>query len=309
MGKGRKMHEKPEASFRTEEAKAIDLSWDCLNWIKLSDNERSFFKHLLVFYSTSDTYVNENVEEHIMNEVKVPEFKMCMKNSHSEMYSLLTDLVDTFIEDDEECEKLWKALIPSPAVQKKAKFARKWLNSGDTCYSERVVAFAVMQRIFFSGSFAAIFWLKKRDVMREMTSANDLIFKMSDFRTEFARTVLFPSLVKKPDKEKVLEIVKEAVDIECEIFKDALPVALIGMKADVMTQYIQFEADRLLGELGQDKYYDAVNPLLQIQIINTNKRRKREAFCYAMMFVLWGLWFGCVEFSFFVFLSAFFFLV
>jgi len=262
------MYKKAQASFWT--AEEVDLSWDLRDWDKLSDNEKCFIKHVLAFFAASDGIVNENLVEHFMSEVQIPEarcfygFQIAIENIHSEMYSLL---IDTYIKDGKEKENLFNAIETIPAVQKKAKWALRWINAGNASYAERVVAFAAVEGIFFSGSFASIFWLKKRGLMPGLTFSNELISRDEGLHTDFA-CLLFKHLVNKPDKERVLEIVKDAVDIECEFLTDALPVALIGMNNELMTEYIKFVADRLLMELGCDKCYNAVNPFDFMEIIS-----------------------------------------
>jgi len=263
-----KMYKKAQASFWT--AEEVDLSWDLRDWDKLTHNEKYFIKHVLAFFAASDGIVNENLVEHFMSEVQIPEarcfygFQIAIENIHSEMYSLL---IDTYIKDGKEKENLFNAIETIPAVQKKAKWALRWINAGNASYAERVVAFAAVEGIFFSGSFAAIFWLKKRGLMPGLTFSNELISRDEGLHTDFA-CLLFKHIVNKPDKERVLEIVKDAVDIECEFLTDALPVALIGMNNELMTQYIKFVADRLLMELDCDKYYNAVNPFDFMEIIS-----------------------------------------
>merc|ERR1712241_1080072 len=260
------MYKKAQASFWT--AEEVDLSWDLRDWEKLSDNEKYFIKNILASFAASDGIVN--LVEHFMSEVQIPEarcfygFQIAIENIHSEMYSLL---IDTYIKDGKEKENLFNAIETIPAVQKKAKWALRWINAGNASYAERVVAFAAVEGIFFSGSFAAIFWLKKRGLMPGLTFSNELISRDEGLHTDFA-CLLFKHIVNKPDKERVLEIVKDAVDIECEFLTDALPVALIGMNNELMTQYIKFVADRLLMELDCDKYYNTVNPFDFIEIIS-----------------------------------------
>merc|ERR1711884_504275 len=263
-----KMYKKAMASFWT--AEEIDLSMDLADWAKLKDDEKHFIKHVLAFFAASDGIVNENLVERFMKEVQVPEarcfygFQIAMENIHSEMYSLL---IDTFIKEADERERLFNAIETVPAVKKKADWALRWIGNEAASYSERVVAFASVEGIFFSGSFAAIFWLKKRGLMPGLTFSNELISRDEGLHTDFA-CLMFKHLVNKPDKERVLEIVKDAVDIECEFLTDALPVALIGMNNELMTQYIKFVADRLLMELDGDKYYNVVNPFDFMEIIS-----------------------------------------
>jgi len=255
-----RMYKKAEASFWT--AEEVDLSMDSKDWEKLKDDERYFIKHVLAFFAASDGIVNENLVERFMKEVQVPEarcfygFQIAMENIHSEMYSLL---IDTYVKDPEERDKLFNAIETFPAIKKKADWALRWINSDKVTYAERVVAFAAVEGIFFSGSFAAIFWLKKRGLMPGLTFSNELISRDEGLHTDFA-CLMFKHLVNKPSKAKVLGIITDAVQIECEFLTDALPVALIGINNDLMKQYIKFVADRLLVELGCEKHYRVENP-------------------------------------------------
>jgi len=247
------MYKKAEASFWT--AEEVDLSKDVKDWENLKDDERYFVSHVLAFFAASDGIVNENLVERFMKEVQVPEarcfygFQIAMENIHSEMYSLL---IDTFIKEASERERLFNAIETVPAVKKKADWALKWIGNDDASYSERVVAFASVEGIFFSGSFAAIFWLKKRGLMPGLTFSNELISRDEGLHTDFA-CLMFRHLVDKPSQERVYEIVCNAVDIEIEFLTEALPVALIGMNSVLMIQYIKFVADRLLVELNCEK--------------------------------------------------------
>lgn len=255
-----RMYKKAEASFWT--AEEVDLSKDLKDWQGLKEDEKYFISHVLAFFAASDGIVNENLVERFMHEVQVPEarcfygFQIAIENIHSEMYSLL---IDTYIRDSKEKDKLFNAIETIPAVKKKADWALKWINAKNASYAERVVAFAAVEGIFFSGSFAAIFWLKKRGLMPGLTFSNELISRDEGLHTDFA-CLMFKHLVNKPSKERINEIVKDAVTIECEFLTEALPVALIGMNCDLMVQYIQFVADRLLVELDCDKVYKTTNP-------------------------------------------------
>merc|ERR1711992_104330 len=256
-----RMYKKAQASFWT--AEEVDLEKDLKDWNeKLKDDERYFISHVLAFFAASDGIVNENLVERFMQEVQVPEarcfygFQIAIENIHSEMYSLL---IDTYIKDREERNRLFNAIETIPAVQKKAKWALRWINAGNASYAERVVAFAAVEGIFFSGSFAAIFWLKKRGLMPGLSFSNELISRDEGLHTDFA-CLMYKHLVNKPDKERVYEIVKDAVDIECEFLTEALPVRLIGMNSDLIVEYIRFVADRLLVELDCEKLYNTTNP-------------------------------------------------
>jgi len=254
------MYKKAEASFWTVEE--VDLSKDMNDWEKLKPDERYFISHVLAFFAASDGIVNENLVERFMKEVQVPEarcfygFQIAIENIHSEMYSLL---IDTYIKEHDERERLFNAIDTIPAVKKKADWALKWINSDNATYAERVIAFASVEGIFFSGSFAAIFWVKKRGLMPGLTFSNELISRDEGLHTDFA-CLMFRHLVNKPSPARVLEIVENAVEIEIEFLTEALPVALIGMNSDLMVQYIKFVADRLLVELECEKVYKVENP-------------------------------------------------
>merc|ERR1711884_422807 len=232
------------------------------DWESLKEEERDFISHVLAFFAASDGIVNENLVERFMSEVPVPEarcfygFQIAIENIHSEMYSLL---IDTFIKEAEERERLFNAVETVPAVKKKANWAMQWTGSEAASYSERVVAFASVEGIFFSGSFAAIFWLKKRGLMPGLTFSNELISRDEGLHTDFA-CLMFKHLVNKPGQDRIYEIVKDAVTIECEFLTEALAVALIGMNCDLMVQYIKFVADRLLVELECEKVFNVGNP-------------------------------------------------
>ena len=235
---------------------------------------------MLAFFAASDGIVNENLVERFMQEIQVPEarcfygFQIMMENIHSEMYSLL---IDTYIKDRDERNKLFNAIETFPAIKKKAQWALRWINSNKATYAERVIAFASVEGIFFSGSFAAIFWLKKRGLMPGLSFSNELISRDEGLHTDFA-CLMYRHLVNKPDQERIYEIVRDAVDIECEFLTEALPVRLIGlltcsgqdskvlllniagMNSDLMVEYIKFVADRLLVELECEKLYKTTNP-------------------------------------------------
>merc|ERR1711884_788375 len=255
-----KMYKKAMASFWT--AEEVDLGQDLKDWDRLKDEEQYFIKHVLAFFAASDGIVNENLVERFMQEVQVPEarcfygFQVAMENIHSETYSLL---IDTLIKDSEEKTHLFNAIETIPAVQKKAQWALKWINAKNATYAERVVAFATVEGIFFSGSFASIFWSKKRGLMPGLTFSNELISRDEGLHTDFA-CLMFRHLVDKPSQERIYEIVCNAVDIEIEFLTEALPVALIGMNSVLMIQYIKFVADRLLRELNCEKVYNVENP-------------------------------------------------
>jgi len=256
-----RMYKQAQASFWT--AEEVDLEKDLKDWNeKLKDDERYFISHVLAFFAASDGIVNENLVERFMQEVQIPEarcfygFQIAIENIHSEMYSLL---IDTYIKDRNERTRLFNAIENFPAIKKKADWALRWINSKNATYAERIVAFASVEGIFFSGSFASIFWLKKRGLMPGLSFSNELISRDEGLHTDFA-CLMFRHLVNKPTKQRILDIVTDAVEIECEFLTEALPVKLIGMNCDLMVEYIKFVADRLLLELECDKFYNTTNP-------------------------------------------------
>ena len=260
------MYKKHEASFWT--AEEIDLSDDQKHWDNLSDGERHFVSHVLAFFAASDGIVNENLAVNFMSEVQVPEarcfygFQIMMENIHSETYALL---IDSYIKNPAEKDRLFHAIDTVPCVKKKAEWALKWINNGN--FAQRLVAFAAVEGIFFSGSFCSIFWLKKRGLMPGLTFSNELISRDEGLHCEFA-CLLYSMLKNQLSKEEVTEIIADAVTIEKEFITDALPVRLIGMNADMMAQYIEFVADRWLVELGYDKLYNATNPFDFMEMIS-----------------------------------------
>ncbi|XP_004607745.2 ribonucleoside-diphosphate reductase subunit M2 B isoform X1 [Sorex araneus] len=255
-----KMYKQAQASFWT--AEEVDLSKDLPHWNKLKSEEKHFISHILAFFAASDGIVNENLVERFSQEVQVPEarcfygFQIVIENVHSEMYSLL---IDTYIRDPKEREFLFNAIETMPYVKKKADWALRWIADRQSTFGERVVAFAAVEGIFFSGSFAAIFWLKKRGLMPGLTFSNELISRDEGLHCDFA-CLIFHYLVNKPSEERVTEIIANAVGIEQEFLTEALPVDLIGMNCVLMKQYIEFVADRLLVELGFSKVFQAENP-------------------------------------------------
>jgi len=274
-------YKKSEASFWT--AEEIDLSNDTADWAnKLNDNERHFIKHVLAFFAASDGIVNENLAINFLNEVQYPEarffygFQVMMENIHSETYSLL---IDTYIKDPVEKDKLLHAVETVPCVGKKAEWALTWINNGS--FAERLIAFAAVEGIFFSGSFCSIFWLKKRGLMPGLSFSNELISRDEGLHCDFACLLYTQHVKNKLPKEKVTKIITDAVVIEKEFVSDAIPVRLIGMNADLMCQYIEFCADRLLVALGCEKYYNAANPFDFMEMISlqgkTNFFEKRVA--------------------------------
>ncbi|KAE8848439.1 hypothetical protein PTNB85_02282 [Pyrenophora teres f. teres] len=255
------MYKKAEASFWT--AEEIDLSKDLHDWNKrLNDDERFFISHVLAFFAASDGIVNENLVERFSSEVQIPEarcfygFQIMMENVHSETYSLL---IDTYISEPRQRKYLFNAIDNIPCIRKKADWALRWISDKNSTFANRLVAFAAVEGIFFSGSFASIFWLKKRGLMPGLTFSNELISRDEGMHTDFA-CLLFSLLNNRPSKESVRAIITEAVEIEQEFLSDALPCALLGMNATLMCQYIEFVADRLLLALGNTKVYNATNP-------------------------------------------------
>ncbi|EEQ90034.1 Ribonucleotide-diphosphate reductase (RNR), small subunit [Blastomyces dermatitidis] len=255
------MYKKAEASFWT--AEEIDLSKDLHDWNnRLNDDERYFISHVLAFFAASDGIVNENLVERFSSEVQVPEarcfygFQIMMENIHSETYSLL---IDTYIKEPKQRTYLFDAIDTIPCIRKKADWAIRWIEDKESSFAQRLVAFAAVEGIFFSGSFASIFWLKKRGLMPGLTFSNELISRDEGLHTDFA-CLLFSHLRHRPSPEAVERIITEAVTIEQEFLSDALPVALLGMNAKLMCQYIEFVADRLLVALGNKKVYNSTNP-------------------------------------------------
>ncbi|QDJ94996.1 ribonucleotide reductase small subunit [Hypsugopox virus] len=254
------MYKKAVASFWTTEE--VDLTKDFIDWEKLSNDEQYFIKNILAFFAASDGIVNENLVERFCNEVQITEarcfygFQVAIENIHSEMYSLL---IDTYIKDKEEKNKLFNAVKTMPYITKKANWALKWISNKDASYGERLVAFAAVEGIFFSGSFASIFWLKKRGLMPGLTFSNELISRDEGLHCDFA-CLMFKHLLYPPSNDVVIQIISDAVNIEQSFLTDALPVKLIGMNCDMMKQYIEFVADRLLLELINVKIYNSENP-------------------------------------------------
>ncbi|KAJ7599038.1 ribonucleotide reductase small subunit [Mycena floridula] len=255
------MYKKAEASFWT--AEEMDLSKDLHDWNnRLNDNERHFISHVLAFFAASDGIVNENLVERFSNEVQVAEarcfygFQIMMENIHSETYSLL---IDTYIKDQAQRDFLFDAVETIPCIKRKADWALKWISDKRSTFAERLVAFAAVEGIFFSGSFASIFWMKKRGLMPGLAFSNELISRDEGMHTDFA-CLLFGHLRRRPHPDTVKRIITEAVVIEQEFLTDALPVNLIGMNATLMRQYIEFVADRLLVALGNSKVYNSTNP-------------------------------------------------
>lgn len=261
-------YKKAQASFWTCEE--VDLGKDLSDWNSLKPGEVHFLSHILAFFAASDGIVNENLVERFSQEVQITEarcfygFQIAMENVHSEMYSLL---IETYIKDFQEKQKLFRAIETMPCVKKKADWAMKWISSSQASFAERLIAFASVEGIFFSGSFAAIFWMKKRGLLPGLTYSNELISRDEGLHCDFA-CLLFKYIKHKPSEERIQEIIHEAVKIEKEFLCQAVPVGLIGMNADLMAQYIEFVADRLLTELSCQKVYNAKNPFDFMEFIS-----------------------------------------
>lgn len=273
-------YKKAEASFWT--AEEIDLSQDMKDWEKLNAGEKHFVSHILAFFAASDGIVNENLAENFVSEVQYAEakffygFQIMMENIHSETYSLL---IDTYIKDSTERNHLFNALDTVDCVKKKGEWALKWIESDS--FVERLLAFAAVEGIFFSGSFCSLFWLKKRGLMPGLTFSNELISRDEGLHCDFACHIYNEHIVNKLPQERIHAIILDAVEIEKEFVMDALPVDLIGMNSKLMAKYIEFVADRLLTSLGCDKYYNTSNPFDFMEMISlqgkTNFFEKRVA--------------------------------
>ncbi len=263
-----KFYKKSEASFWT--AEEIDLSQDLKDWHdKLNDDERHFVKHVLAFFAASDGIVNENLAENFVSEVQYTEakffygFQIMMENIHSETYSLL---IDTYITDPKDKDYLFNAIDTMDCVKKKAEWALRWID--EASFAERLIAFAAVEGIFFSGSFCSIFWLKKRGLMPGLSFSNELISRDEGMHCDFACLLYNSHIQNKLSNDTIRTIISDAVEIEKEFVSDALPVKLIGMNSDLMCQYIEFVADRLLAALGQDKIFNVENPFPWMDMIS-----------------------------------------
>ncbi len=273
-------YKKAEASFWT--AEEIDLSQDLKDWGTLNPGEKHFISHILAFFAASDGIVNENLAENFVSEVQYAEakffygFQIMMENIHSETYSLL---IDTYIKDSAERDHLFNALETVDCVKKKGEWALKWIESDS--FVERLLAFAAVEGIFFSGSFCSLFWLKKRGLMPGLTFSNELISRDEGLHCDFACHLYNEHIVNKIPQERIYEIILDAVEIEKEFVTDALPVDLIGMNSKLMGEYIEFVADRLLSSLGCPKHYNTSNPFDFMEMISlqgkTNFFEKRVA--------------------------------
>ena len=263
-----KFYKKAEASFWT--AEEIDLSQDLKDWSStMNDDEKHFIKHVLAFFAASDGIVNENLAENFVAEVQYTEakffygFQIAMENIHSETYSLL---IDTYVKDPKEKDYLFNAIETMDCVKKKADWALRWIDEGS--FAERIIAFAAVEGIFFSGSFCSIFWLKKRGLMPGLSFSNELISRDEGLHCDFACLLYNNHIQNKLPEKTVQEIIADAVTIEKEFVTDALPVKLIGMNSDLMCQYIEFVADRLLSELGCAKIFNSTNPFDFMEMIS-----------------------------------------
>ena len=262
------MYKKQVSCFWT--AEEIDLSKDISSWKTLNAEEKHFVSMILAFFAASDGIVLENLAERFMSDVQLPEarafygFQIAMENIHSETYSLL---IDTYIQNKEEKHTLFHAIENFPCIKKKADWAIKWIHDKRSTFHTRLVAFACIEGIFFSGAFCAIFWLKKRGLMPGLTFSNELISRDEALHTEFA-VLLYSKMQKKIGKQRIYEIIKDAVEIEKEFICDALPCRLIGMNSDLMSKYIEFVADRLCVQLGYEKIYNSACPFDFMEMIS-----------------------------------------
>jgi ribonucleoside-diphosphate reductase subunit M2 len=255
-------------------AEEINLAQDLNDWGKLSSDEKHFISMVLAFFAASDGLVLENLASRFMNDVQVSEarafygFQIAMENVHSETYSLL---IDTYIRDETEKTRLFNAIENYPCIAKKANWAKKWIGDNRSSFASRLVAFAAIEGIFFSSSFASIYWIKKRGLMPGLTFSNELISRDEALHTEFA-VLLYSKLMKKLNKKRIYEIIQEAVEIEKEFITEAIPCRMIGMNANLMSQYIEFVADRLIVQLGYDKVYNAANPFDFMELISIESK-------------------------------------
>ena len=253
--------------WRTEE---VDLSKDLVGWNQLTDNEKFFIKMILAFFAASDGIVIENLAQRFMTDIQLSEarafygFQIAMENIHSEMYSLL---IDTYVKDKDEKHELFNSLEKFDCIKKKGDWAKKWIQDNDSDYGTRLIAFACVEGIFFSGAFCSIYWLKKRGLMPGLTFSNELISRDEAMHTEFA-ILLFKKLLNKPSDDVIYGIVKDAVEIEKEFICEALPCKLISMNSNLMSQYIEFVADRLLKQLNLDPVYNSSNPFDFMELIS-----------------------------------------
>ena len=262
------MYKKAESSFWT--VSEIDLAKDLSDWENLSEDEQHFIKNVIGFFAGSDGIVMENLALRFMNEIQVPEarafysYQIFNESIHSETYSLL---IDTYIKDNEEKEKIFNSIENIPSVAKKASWAYKWIENKEASFATRLIGFAIVEGVFFSGSFCAIYWIKKRGLMPGLTFSNELISKDEGMHCEFA-TLLYSKIQNKLDESMVHQIFKEAVDIEKEFIVDSIPCAMIGMNSNLMKQYIEFVSDRLLVQLGYKRIWNVENPFDFMEMIS-----------------------------------------
>ena len=267
-----KMYKKSVDSFWVPQE--VDLSKDLNDWNRLTSDEQHFIKMVLAFFAASDGLVLENLASRFMTDVQVSEarafygFQIAMENVHSEMYSIL---IDTYIKDSTEKDQLFNAIDNYPCIKKKADWAKKWISDKRSSFATRLVAFAIIEGIFFSSSFSAIYWIKKRGLMPGLTFSNELISRDEALHTEFA-ILLYSKIEKKISKKRIHEIIKEAVDIEKEFILEAIPCRMIGMNSKLMSQYIEFIADRLCLQLGYDKIYNSHNPFDFMELISIESK-------------------------------------
>jgi ribonucleoside-diphosphate reductase beta chain len=262
------LYKKAESSFWT--VNEIDLSKDLNDWEKLNDDERHFIKNIIGFFAGSDGIIMENLATRFMNEIQIPEarafysYQIFNESIHSETYSLL---IDTYIKDNEEKEKIFDSIENNPSVAKKALWAYKWIENKDVSFATRLIAFSIVEGVFFSGSFCAIYWMKKRGLMPGLTFSNELISKDEGMHCEFA-TLLYSKIENRVDESIVHQIFSEAVEIEKEFITDSIPCAMIGMNANLMKQYIEFVSDRLLVQLNYSKIWKTENPFDWMELIS-----------------------------------------
>jgi ribonucleotide reductase beta subunit family protein with ferritin-like domain len=255
-------------------AEEIEFGKDLVDWNKLNEDEKYFISMVLAFFAASDGIVTENLALKFMGDVQLAEarafygFQIAIESIHSEVYSLM---IDTFIKDDVEKHKLFNAVSNFPCIAKKANWAKKWINDNRSSFAARVIAFACVEGIFFSSSFSAIYWIKKRGLMPGLTFSNELISRDEAMHCEFA-VLLYTKLHKKLNKKRVYEIIQEAVEIEKEFITEAIPCRLIGMNSKLMCQYIEFVADRLCLQLGYDKIYNSTNPVDFMELISIESK-------------------------------------
>ena len=268
-----KMYKVAQSAFWT--AEEVDLSKDIDDWEqKLSENERYFIKHILAFFAASDGIVNENLAGRFMNDVMIPEakafygFQIAMECIHSEMYSLM---IDTYIKQTQEKLNLLNAVETIPCIKQKAQWAQRWIADKDSSFAKRLIAFAVVEGVFFSGAFCSIFWLKERGLMPGLCTSNEFISRDESLHTEFA-ILLYSKIKNRLDQEDVHDLMKEAVAIEIEFIVDSIPCNLLGMNCELMQDYIKFVADRLLVQLGYDKVYESKNPFPFMDRINLGQK-------------------------------------